>query len=966
MNRRDFLASTAAVAAVPAIDAPAFAASSATGHGESNFPMPATSTAMPLPIFNPEPGRLLLNQGWRFHLGDIPMPKIVGHGWTYNSAKAGEAQGAAAANYDDSDWGEVELPHDWASAQLPDPKENVSQAYRARGIGWYRRTIRFDESDKGKYLEIQFGGIATNATIWFNGNLVSHNWSGYNSIYIDVSAMARFGDALNTLVVRVDANQMEGWWYEGAGIYRHVWVVKRSPVHIVTDGIYADPRRGPDGRWTVPIVATLDNIGEQPVPVEVEAILSDAAGRTVASGRGHTSVSPLDRSDAQISLAVENPSLWSVDRPTLYTLRTRLLRGGTQVDERHVEIGFRTIRFDAQLGFFLNDQPLKIKGTCNHQDHAGVGVAVPDPLWEWRIRRLKALGSNAIRFSHNAIAVEVLDLCDRLGMLVMAENRLFNISPDYMDQLTWLVRRDRNRPSVILWSVFNEEPMQGSPQGYEMVRRMSDAVKELDDQRPVTAAMNNGMFTDSNVSHAVDVVGFNYQPHLYDRFHAQNPTKPLTSSEDTSTFMTRGEYENDRTRHIMSSYDTNPADWGKTHREAWKAVATRPFIAGGFVWTGFDYHGEPTPFEWPSQSSFFGIMDLCGFPKMAFYLHRAQWVDDRPLLDLIPHWNWTGREGKPVKVMALTNVERVRLLLNGKQISEQSVDRFEMPSWDVAYAPGRLEAIGLRGGREVIRSVVETTGAPVALRLTPDRAAMVGDGEDAQPFTVSAVDARGRHVPTANLPVDFSVRGGRIIGLGNGDPNSHEPEKGDGRSLFNGLAQAIVQADRSAGPLTLSATSSGLRPARTSVRKLATKPRPQVAGQKPILIVQGWRQSPNSDQRIDPNVTLADNDMNSWVWIGPGELQPNGNGRWNLFRAKFTPRKSVRQRGGRLVFASISGAAEVWVDGKQIASKPDAAPGRLAVPLSPGEGERSVSVLIDNAAGTQGGLGGIVYVAERE
>jgi beta-galactosidase len=430
--------------------------------------------------------------------------------------------------------------------------------------------------------------------------------------------------------------------------------------------------------------------------------------------------------------------------------------------------------------------------------------------------------------------------------------------------------------------------------------------------------------------------------------------------------MTRGEYENDPARHIMSSYDTNPADWGKTHRDAWKAVATRPFIAGGFVWTGFDYHGEPTPFEWPSQSSFFGIMDLCGFPKMAFYLHRAQWVDDRPLLDLIPHWNWAGREGKPVKVMALTNVERVRLLLNGRIISEQAVDRFEMPSWDVPYAPGRLEAVGLRGGREIIRAAVETTGAPVALRLTPDRAAMAGNGEDVQPFTVSAVDAKGRHVPTANLPVGFTISGGTIIGLGNGDPNSHEPEKGDRRSLFNGLAQVLVQTDTRSGALMLGATSPGLKPARSSVRKLATVRRPQVARQKPILMVQGWRQSPNSDQRIDPNVALADNDMNSWVWIGAGELQPNGTGRWNLFRAKFTPRKSVRQRGGQLVFASLTGSAEVWIDGKQVALKRDAAPGRLEVPLPASEGERSVTVLVESSANTQGGLGGIVYVADPE
>jgi beta-galactosidase len=714
----------------------------------------------------------------------------------------------------------------------------------------------------------------------------------------------------------------------------------------------------------VPVVATLANIAEDAEKVELEALLFDRAGREIAKGRAEASITPLDRGEARIELPVANPALWSVDTPNLYTLHTRLFHAGKQVDERRVELGFRTFRFDPKLGFFLNDQPMKIKGTCNHQDHAGVGVAVPDSMWEWRIRRLKELGSNAIRVAHNAPSTELLDACDRLGMLVMDENRVFNVSPEYMDQLTWLVRRDRNRPSVFMWSVFNEEPMQGTPQGYEMVRRMADAVKELDDQRPVTAAMNDGMFTPSNVSKAVDVVGFNYQPHLYDRFHAAFPDLPLTSSEDTSAFMTRGEYVTDRSRHILASYDEEKADWGRTHRDSWKMIATRPFLAGTFVWTGFDYHGEPSPFEWPSQSSFFGIMDLCGFPKTAFYIHRAQWVNDQPLLDLVPHWNWPGREGKPVKVMALTNVDRVRLLLNGRPVSEVAVDRFEMPSWEVPYFPGKLEAVGFRGGREVIRTAVETTGPAVALRLTPDRNAMAANGEDAQPFTVDAVDTKGRHVPTANLAVDFAISGGEIIGLGNGNPNSHEPEKGSRRSLFNGLAQVIVQAGSQPGRLTLAASAPGLRSARSSVRLMPSKPREQAPSTKPTLIVQGWRQSPNSQQRIDPNVVLADNDMNSWTNVASGEIQPNGTGEWSLFRAIFTPRKATRERGGTLIFSSITGTAEVWIGGTLRGRKVDPAPGRLQVPLEAGEGERTVSVLVRSVGGRQGGLGGIAYVED--
>ncbi|RZM33725.1 MAG: beta-galactosidase, partial [Sphingomonas sp.] len=472
ISRRRFLANGAALGAAlsPAQVARA-AVSGPEGAAAGMLPMPAMRDALPPRPSIEDPGRSLMDSGWRFHLGDIPMPEIRGHGWSYNSAKAGQAQGAAAMQYDDSDWPEVELPHDWAMAMPIEETANVSQGYRRRGFGWYRRALRLDPQDRGRYLEIQFGGIATNATIWFNGSVVAHNWSGYTSVYVDITDLARYGDDLNMIVVRVDAQSMEGWWYEGAGLYRHVWLVKRDATYIATDGIHADPRRGPGGAWTVPVTATLGNIGTRSAAVTIEATLIDPDGRMVATHTAAGTVPSLEPMDVALTLPVATPGLWSVDRPTLYTLRTRLIRAGRTVDERTLRIGFRTVRFDAATGFHLNDQPLKIKGTCNHQDHAGVGVAVPDALWEWRLRRLKDLGCNAIRFSHNAIATEVLDACDRMGFLVMSENRNFNTSPDYIAQLQWLVRRDRNRPSVILWSVFNEEPMQGTPAGYEMVRR---------------------------------------------------------------------------------------------------------------------------------------------------------------------------------------------------------------------------------------------------------------------------------------------------------------------------------------------------------------------------------------------------------------------------------------------------------------------------------------------------------------
>jgi beta-galactosidase len=808
MERRRFL-KAAGVAAGAALTAPRIAraasAPAATG-------APSTLTAS-------GPGeRLSLDLGWRFHLGDIPMPVPHTGDQSYASTKAGAAGGAAGLRYDASSWRKLDLPHDYVVEGPFVETANVAQGYRPKGVAWYRRTLRLDPADQGKHLELQFDGVATNATVWVNGNVVAHSWSAYSSIYIDITAFARFGDELNAIAVRVDADPLEGWWYEGGGIYRHAWLVKRPPVHLITDGVYAHPRQGPDGRWVIPVEATIANIGESAANAEVEVVLVDPDGRPVAQGRTSVSAPPLEGAVAKLALQVAEPRLWSIETPTLYQVRTTVRLAGAASDEAVTLCGFRTQRFDADKGFFLNDKPVKIQGVCIHQDHAGLGVALPDSIIDFRLRRLKALGCNAIRSSHNAPTRELLDAADRLGFLVMDENRLFNTSPDYLRLVAWMVRRDRNHPSVILWSVFNEEPLQGRREGYEMVRRMAAVVKRLDTTRPVTAAMNSGMFSPKNVSQAVDVVGFNYQIAVYDPFHAANPAKPMTSSEDTSAVSTRGEYATDMNAHLLTSYDDVARPWGATHRAAWKAIAMRPFVAGAFVWTGFDYRGEPQPFEWPTASSSFGIMDLCGFEKAAFYIHQAQWVKDRPVLHLIPHWNWPGREGQPIRVVAMSNTDTVALMLNGKLIGEQNVDPFEMNEWEVGYAPGRLEAVGKTAGKVVAHALVETTGAPVALRLTADLNSLAGDGRDATPVTVEAIDARGRAVPTANLPVSFEIEGGRIIGLGNGDANSHEPEKGAARRLYNGLAQVIVQAEEGgSGSLILRARADGVRSAETRI-----------------------------------------------------------------------------------------------------------------------------------------------------
>jgi beta-galactosidase len=946
LNRRDFLKSAGALATTNALGG-----------------IPAASAAAAEAINAAAPNSrvvLSLNQGWRFHEGDIPFPFINGHGDSYNHAKAGAADGAAAPDYDDSEWSTVTVPHDFASYQTPHETGNLAQGYRKRGIGWYRTLLRFDEADRGRHIEVQLDGISTLATIWFNGSRVAHVWSGYRSIYIDVTPFATYGDALNSLVVRADAVEQQGWWYEGAGIYRNTRVVKRAPVHIVTDGVFAHPVKAGDG-WTIPLEVTLYNIEKTPQTVQVEAVLLDAAGKVVVTRTFDATVGVLAQQVLTGTMVVTAPRLWSLEERNLYTVRARLLQGGRVVDESSTRCGFRTQRFDAEQGFFLNEGHVKLQGVCIHQDHAGVGVAVPYGLLDYRMRRLKELGVNAIRCSHNAQDRRFYELCDEMGFLVMDENRVFNPAPEHMDELVWLVRCHRNHPSIILWSVFNEEPMQATEQGYEMVRRMVAAVRALDTSRPVTAAMNFGQFEPLNVAKAVDVVGFNYQLDTYDAFHKAFPTVPMTSSEDTSAFMTRGEYKTIPEKNIMASYDDDASQWGSTHRKGWKAIAERPFVAGGFVWTGFDYHGEPTPHKWPSNSSYFGIMDLCGFEKTAFWLHQAQWRRE-PVLHLAPHWNWAGQEGQPITVMALHNMDEVEVFLNGRSFGRQKGDIYEMNRWQVPYAPGTLSAIGWRGGKEAARFAVETTGAPVALKLSPDRDAMQGDGIDAQPFRVEALDARGRHVPLAQHQVRFAVAGGDIIGLGNGNPTDTSSEKGDTRALFNGLAQVIVQTRAgTAGKLTLTASAPGLKSATSTVSlRPAAGPAYQVTS-APMQEIKGWRSSPIADKPVDPLLKASDNDMNSWGWVTPGaSAKPAQRSGYMLVATDVQPFARVVKAGGRLELTDVTGGCQVFVNGKLLGQKTTEAPGPLRLDFPAGVATCRIAILCTLVAGQPQGLSGAI------
>lgn len=968
MDRRQLLRGSVGVGALLAAPiGSADAAAKRAGDGDG-FPMPRPLSTLAPRLPESDPSRTLLELGWRFHEGDVPMPEPQGHHETYLSVKAGNALGAAATGYDDSDWREVRLPHDWAAGQPFVETANVSQGYRPRGIGWYRRTLRLDPADQGKTLELHFDGIATNATIWINGSTVAHNWSSYNSVYVDLTPFARFGEETNVIAIRVDADAKEGWWYEGAGLYRHAWLVRRAPVAIISDGVHCDPHKV-DGGWQVPVTVTLANVARKAAAVAVEAVLLDPDGREVARGETQVGVPVLGRADAVLRLDAGSPRLWSVETPTLYTVRTRVLQDGAAIDERRVAIGFRTIRFDADQGLFVNDKHVKLKGVCLHQDHAGVGVGVPDSLHRWRLERLKAMGCNAIRMSHNAPTAELLDWCDRMGFLVMDENRLFNPAPDYMAQLEWLVRRDRNHPSVILWSVFNEEPMQGTGAGVEMVRRMIAAVKKLDDSRPVTGAMNGSFYNEVSVAGEFDVMGFNYYQADYDKYHKLHPNQPITSSEDTSAYETRGAFATDAAGHVITSYDTEATSWGATHRDTWKNIAERPFVAGGFVWTGFDYHGEPTPHAWPTIASFFGILDLCGFPKTAFDIHRAHWVDDADVVAIAPHWTWPGREGEAIKMFVSCNAETVALRLNGRELGVQKVDRIMGNEWTVPYAPGRIEALAMRGGMVVARAVHETAGKPVALRLTPARTLMAGDDEECQAITIDAVDAKGRHVPTANLMTRFTVDGATILGVGNGDPNSHEPEQvapGSGsRSLFNGLAQLLIRAGSGRGRIIVRAQAERLAPAALTIARTDVAPRVQVAVVPQVQDLREWRRSPLLQDKPAPTLAPADGDNNSWDFVRSGVPTPAEQSGWRVYRTRFAPWKRVAGEGGTIAFETVGGKAELWVDGKLLASKATAAPGPLRAALPAGKGPRVVALLVEGAPGAQSGLLDAVTITPR-
>jgi len=652
----------------------------------------------------------------------------------------------------------------------------------------------------------------------------------------------------------------------------------------------------------------------------------------------------------------------------LYQLKVTLKDGGRIYDEKKVNFGFRTYKFDFTNGFSLNGKPMKIKGVCNHQDHAGVGAAVPAAIEEFRIKKLKEMGANAYRCSHNPPSENILNLCDKYGLLVIDENRAFNASPEHLNYLREHIRRDRNHPSIILWSIFNEEPLQGEFRGQEIARTLINVVKTEDPTRPVLAAMNGGFFSTDSARNVLDIVGFNYQYGNIDKFHEEYPNIPILLTEGASAFETRGEFKTDDEKYIASSYDVFAASWGTTHRKDWETVLNRRFLAGTFVWTGFDYHGEPTPYnnKFPANSSYFGCMDLCGFPKTAFYIRQAQWLD-KPVLHVAPHWNLDVKNGEEVDVFCATNVEEVTFILNGRDLGTFKVDPVEMLTQKVKYEPGTLLLIGRKGGQEVIRAQVETTGKPVGLVITPDRSEIKGDGYDTVPITVSAVDASGRIVPTANVPIEFVVSGpGRNIGVGNGDPTCTLSEKADSRPLFNGYAQLIVQSNRGQkGTIEITAKSEGLKSASCSIKVASSTGLPCIEGfTNNEIAISGWRASNPSVEK--PFLLSEDSGEELKKQLMPIELgsvlslKPRT---WVNFYTEFKLPSFITEKGGSLCFKNMTGKATIYINGEMIHEKKTVATGDVIIPLKKKLEKIEINVFMQPDSKGHVLLGDLIYIS---
>ena len=804
------------------------------------------------------------NQGWKF----IKYFNASSDA----SATDREPEGLEAPSVNDNDWRTLDLPHDWAiEGPFSDTLENNTGLLPWKGIGWYRKHFSVNDSDKGKRIYIDFDGAMAYAEVWLNGNYVGGWPYGYTSFRLDITPYIIFGKE-NLIAVKLDTKKWDSRWYPGAGIYRNVWLVKTSQLHISHNGIYCTtPEIKPD-RGVLSIKAEVESHLDHPVEVSVKAAVyklnerGAASAEPVAESIIATATMPASSChNFRLDIPVKNPVLWNLDDPELYKVDITLLQGNITTDICETNFGFRTLDFTARDGFFLNGRRIEIKGVCNHHDLGALGAAFNTRAAERQLEILKEMGCNAIRTSHNPPAPELLDLCDRMGFLVQDEafdawktpkkrndyNKLFYAWHE--EDLRAMVRRDRNHPSVFMWSTGNEIGDQNNPALSESLRAI---IKSEDLTRPVTVGCNWDESGTNGFQKSVDVFGINYRLYRYDAFFTfkENENLPFHSTESASTISSRGEYffpvvQGDLNNNLpgngifqISSYDLAYPAWASTPDQQWEMQDKYPGVFGEFVWTGFDYIGEPTPYggdltglrpgtrrydmakalldkqnvtEVPSRSSYFGILDLAGFKKDRFYLYQSKWRPELPMAHILPHWNWPERKGLVTPVHVYTSGDEAELFLNGKSLGKKKKGQYEYRlKWDsVVYQPGELKVITYKDGAKWAEDVMTTTGKPAKLSVSADRTSIRPDGDDLVYVTVRIEDKNALLVPRSSNLVNFSIEGpGKIVAVDNGDATSHDPFQASSRKAYNGMCLVIVKTEKGAsGSITVRAASRGLK-----------------------------------------------------------------------------------------------------------------------------------------------------------
>lgn len=799
-------------------------------------------------------------------------------GWAF---RLGDDAAAANPDYNDSDWRRLNLPHDWAVEGDFDRKNPSGTGGGALpgGIGWYRKTFTADKADEGKRLRIDFDGAYMNSTVYINGHELGTRPYGYISFSYDLTPYIKWGEK-NVVAVRVDnAEQPNSRWYSGCGIYRNVWLTKMNPVHVAQWGTYVTADEVSKNSARLTVRTALENDLDTDAPLELVSRLIDEKGKVVGEVISQVTVEKGKLLEAVQEIAVENPELWSVKRPYLYNVATEVRLAGEPVDTYNTPFGIRTFRFDAQKGFILNGEQVKINGVCMHHDLGCLGAAINTRAIERQLEILKGMGCNGIRCSHNPPSPELLNLCDRMGFIVMDETfdmwRKKKTRHDYSRyfnewherDLTDLVVRDRNHPSIFMWSIGNEVLEQWTDVKADtlsleeanlilnfgrsadmlahdgemsvnslLTKKLADMVRDLDPTRPVTSGCNepspnNHLFR----SGALDIIGFNYHDDWFAGVPENFPGKPFIVTESVSGLMTRGYYRMpsdsmyiwperwDKPFHeeslSCSSYDNCHVPWGNSHEGTMRHLKQNDFISGQYIWTGFDYLGEPTPHGWPARSSFFGIIDLAGFPKDVYYMYQSEWCPDKKVLHLFPHWNWT--PGQDIDMWAYyNNADEVELFVNGRSqgVRSKGKDDFHV-MWRVKFEPGTVRAVSRKDGKVVAEQEIHTAGEPAQIRLTPDRSTIHADGRDLSFVTVEILDKDGNLCPNAENDVTFVLDGpGFIAGVDNGSPISLERFKDNHRKAFYGKCLVVIQNNGENGSVKVTATADGLSKATTAIR----------------------------------------------------------------------------------------------------------------------------------------------------